>query len=78
MHKIGKIAIFQGEAPYLREKLVFCPVVPNICAEFEPNRRSEHYHLLPGFLMDTLLRMKLIKTLPQCAPQPYRHGINQG
>ena len=23
-------------------------MVPNICAEFEPNRRSEHYHLLPG------------------------------
>ena len=22
-------------------------MVPNICAEFEPNRRSERYHLLP-------------------------------
>ena len=28
---------------------------PNICAEFEQNRRFELYHLLPGFLMDTLL-----------------------
>ena len=27
---------------------------PNICAEFEQNRWFELYHLLPGFLMDTL------------------------
>ena len=56
MHKIGKIAIFQGGAHISRGigyfDLIFCLVyylvVPNICAEFEPNRRSEHYHLLPG------------------------------
>ena len=56
MHKIGKIAIFQG-GPHISEgiwyfDLIFCPVyylvVPNIWAEFEPNRWSEHYHLLPG------------------------------
>ena len=46
--------------------LMFCPVhlltKPNICAKFEQNRLFELYHLLPGFLMDTLL--KILTTSP--------------
>ena len=30
-----------------------------ICAKFERNRWFELYHLLPGSLMDTLLKLKI-------------------
>ena len=47
--------------------LIFCHVhlltKPNICVEFEQNRLFELYHLLPGFLMDTLLTLN--PTTPQ-------------
>ena len=57
------MAIFGGGPPNLEGikyfDLIFCHdhllTKPNICAEFEKNRWFELYHLLPGFLMDTLL-----------------------
>ena len=58
-----KIAIFVGGPPNLKGikyfDLLLChnqPLTkPNICTRFERNRCFELYHLLPGFLMDTLL-----------------------
>ena len=35
---------------------------PNICAKFERNRWFELYHLLPGFLKDTLLIYHCLKS----------------
>ena len=59
------MAIFGGGPPNLEGirsfDLIFCHdhllTKPNICAQFERNQWFELYHLLPGFLMDTLLNM---------------------
>ena len=56
--------MFGGGPPNLNGKwyfnLSFCRsnliTKPNIYAKFEQNRWIELYHLLPGFLIDTLLR----------------------
>ena len=58
------MAIFGGGPPNLEGikyfDLIFCHdhllTKPNICVEFEQNRLFELYHLLPGVLMDTLLK----------------------
>ena len=59
------MAIFGGGPPNLEGirsfDLNFCHdhllTKANICAEFERNRWFQLYHLLPGFLMDTLLNI---------------------
>ena len=60
------MAIFGGGPPNLKRikyfNLSFCHsrllTKTNICAKFEQNWWFELYHLLPGFLMDTLLNEK--------------------
>ena len=45
----------QNILTYFFAKII--PIKPNICPKFEQNQWFElTYHLLPGFLMDTLLK----------------------
>ena len=64
------MAIFQGE-PYNSERIknfdlifwyMYLLMTLNICAKFEQNRWFEYYHLLPGFLVDTLLIVRVLDT----------------
>ena len=66
------MAIFRGGGPYNSKRIknfdlifwyMYLLMALNLCAKFERNRRFEYYHLLPGFLVDTLLRTLLNSSL---------------
>ena len=75
MHKLVTKGHFWRGPPNLKRikyfNLNFCHnhllTKPNICAKFEQNRWFELHHLLPGFLMDTLLNSFFPVTGLECS-----------